>query len=77
MEDLEAAAKRVSPELLTALQTSSDHIRAYQSRLQEEIQFGELSWDSPIGGKVGRIIRPLRRVGVYVPGEGPPIPAQC
>lgn len=67
-EQLEEASKRVSPELLTALQRSADHIRAYQSRLRDEIQFGEVSWESPVGGKVGRIVRPLHRVGVYVPG---------
>ena len=67
-EQLEEAAKRVSPELLAALQRSADHIRAYQSRLRDEIQFGEVSWSSPVGGKVGRIVRPLHRVGVYVPG---------
>lgn len=67
-EELEAAAGRIPPELLKALQRSADHIRAYQSRLREEIQFGEVSWDSPVGGKVGRIVRPLERVGVYVPG---------
>ena len=65
---LEEAAKRVPPELLSALQRSADHIRAYQGRLRDEIQFGEMSWESPAGGKVGRIVRPLRRVGVYVPG---------
>lgn len=67
-EQLEEAAKRVSPELLAALQRSADHIRAYQGRLRDEIQFGEVSWSSPVGGKVGRIVRPLHRVGVYVPG---------
>lgn len=66
--DLEAAAKRIQPELLATLQRSADHIRAYQGRLRDEIQFGEVSWDSPTGGRVGRIVRPLRRVGVYVPG---------
>lgn len=66
--ELEVAAKRISPELLNALRRSADHIRAYQGRLRDEIRFGEVSWDSPVGGKVGRIVRPLRRVGVYVPG---------
>lgn len=65
---LEEAAKRVPPELLRALQRSADHIHAYQSRLRDEIQFGEVSWNSPVGGNVGRIVRPLHRVGVYVPG---------
>lgn len=67
-EQLEEAAKRVPPELLSALRRSAEHIRAYQSRLKDEIQFGEVSWESPVGGKVGRIVRPLHRVGVYVPG---------
>lgn len=65
---LEEAARRVSPKLLAALQRSAEHIRAYQGRLRDEVQFGEMSWDSPAGGRVGRIVRPLRRVGVYVPG---------
>lgn len=67
-EELESAAGRVAPELLAALQRSAEHIRAYQDRLRDEIQFGEVAWDSPAGGKVGRIVRPLKRVGVYVPG---------
>lgn len=67
-EQLEAAAGRIPTELLSALQKSADHIRAYQSRLRDEITFGEVSWDSPVGGKVGRIVRPLKWVGVYVPG---------
>lgn len=67
-EELEAAAKRVAPELLASLQKSAEHIRIYQCRLRDEIQFGEVSWESPVGGKVGRIVRPLKRVGVYVPG---------
>lgn len=67
-KQLEEAAKRVPSELLAALQRSADHIRAYQSHLRAEIQFGELSWESPVRGKVGRIVRPLHRVGVYVPG---------
>ena len=65
---LEEAAGRIPPELLAALQRSAEHIRTYQGRLRDEIQFGEVSWDSPVGGRVGRIVRPLHRVGVYVPG---------
>lgn len=67
-EELKAAAGRVPPELLAALERSAAHIRAYQGRLRDEIAFGEASWESPMGGKVGRIVRPLDRVGVYVPG---------
>lgn len=67
-EELKAAAGRVPPDLWAALERSAAHIRAYQSRLKEETVFGEVSWESPVGGKVGRIVRPLDRVGVYVPG---------
>lgn len=66
--ELEEAAGRVPAGLLAALEKSAEHIRAYQTRLRGEIAFGEVSWDSPAGGRVGRIVRPLHRVGVYVPG---------
>lgn len=67
-EELQAAANRVPDSLLSALRKSADQIRAYQNRLCEEIKFGVRMWDGPTGGKVGRIVRPLKRVGVYVPG---------
>lgn len=68
MEELEQAAGRIDPDLLTALQRSAQHIRAYQQELLSEVQMGLRLWDSPSGGKVGRLVRPLQRVGVYVPG---------
>lgn len=67
-EELRRAAERIPVSLLEALEKSADHIRAYQSRLCEEIRFGTAMWESPTGGRVGRTVRPLRRVGVYVPG---------
>lgn len=67
-ERLEEAYAACPPELISALEGAAANIRAYQNRLREEITFGEVSWDSPFGGKVGRIVRPLKRVGVYVPG---------
>ena len=66
--ELEQAARRIPGELLSALRRSADQIRHYQSRLKEEISFGTVLWDSPTGGQVGRTVRPLKRVGVYVPG---------
>ena len=68
MEELEQAAGRIAPNLLAALQRSAQHIRAYQQELLSEVQMGLRLWDSPSGGKVGRLVRPLQRVGVYVPG---------
>ena len=68
MEELEQAAGRIAPGLLAALKRSAQHIRAYQQELLSEVQMGLRLWDSPSGGKVGRLVRPLQRVGVYVPG---------
>ena len=68
MEELEQAAGRIEPQLLAALRRSAQHIRAYQQELLSEVQMGLRMWDSPSGGKVGRMVRPLQRVGVYVPG---------
>ena len=67
-DELRQAAERVPASLLAALRRSAEHIRAYQGKLKDEIRFGTLLWDSPTGGKVGRTVRPLQRVGVYVPG---------
>lgn len=66
--EIKEAAERIPKELLSALQKSADNIRAYQTRLRDEIQFGTILWNSPAGGKVGRTVRPLHRVGLYVPG---------
>ena len=67
-EELRQAADRVPAPLLAALERSACQIRHYQGRLKEEIAFGTILWDSPSGGQVGRTVRPLKRVGVYVPG---------
>lgn len=63
--ELEAAAKRINPALLAALQESAENIRAYQ----QELLTASRTWESPMrGGKVGQLVRGLTRVGVYVPG---------
>lgn len=65
LEELKAAAERIDPELLSALQRSADNIRAYQ----QELLTASRTWESPMaGGMVGQIVRGLSRVGVYVPG---------
>ena len=67
-DELEQAAGRIPAPLLAALRRSAEQIGHYQERLKEEISFGVRWWDSPAGGQVGRTVRPLQRVGVYVPG---------
>jgi histidinol dehydrogenase len=63
--ELEAAAKRIAPELLGALEQSAENIRVYQ----KELLTASRTWESPMpGGTVGQLVRGLSRVGVYVPG---------
>lgn len=63
--ELEAAAGRIDPELLSALQRSAENIRAYQQELLTKSRV----WESGMkGGMVGQLVRGLSRVGIYVPG---------
>ena len=51
------------PELLAALQTAVDQVRAYHERQHQE------SWTHwTAAGATGQIVRPLHRVGLYAPG---------
>ena len=63
-ETLEKAYANCPRDLITALEHAAGNIRDYNEKLLP--QSG--SWTSPDGGKVGRVVRGLTRVGVYVPG---------
>lgn len=63
-ETLDAAYARCPRELIAALEHAGANIRAYNEKLLPKSE----AWISPDGGKVGRIVRGLTRVGVYVPG---------
>ena len=63
-ERLEAARAACPAELIAALEHAAANIRAYNEKLLVRSQ----EWTSPDGGVVGRIVRGLGRVGVYVPG---------
>ena len=63
-ETLNEAYDRCAKELIAALEHSASNIRAYNEKLLPESDF----WISPDGGKVGRVVRGLSRIGVYVPG---------
>jgi histidinol dehydrogenase len=61
--EIEAAAKKTDDAFLKALKLSAQRIRAFHERQKEK------SWQfSKDGITLGQIIRPLERVGVYVPG---------
>ena len=63
-ERLDAAYAACPPDLIAALEHAARNIRDYNEKLLQKS--GE--WTSPDGGRVGRIVRGLGRVGIYVPG---------
>lgn len=63
-EELDAAYERCPRELIAALEDSAANIRDYNEKLLAR----SMEWTSPDGGTVGRVVRGLTRVGLYVPG---------
>ena len=63
-EELDAAYERCPKELISALERAAENIRDYNEKLLAK----SLEWKSPDGGIVGRVVRGLTRVGLYVPG---------
>lgn len=63
-EKLDEAYAACAPELIRALEHAAANIRDYNEKLLEK----SMEWTSPDGGRVGRIVRGLTRVGIYVPG---------
>ncbi len=61
---LDQAYERCPKALIEALEHAAANIRAYNERLLPKSEV----WISPDGGKVGRVVRGLTRVGIYVPG---------
>lgn len=61
---IDAAYARCSDSLLNSLKQAADNIRNYNERLLPQTE----TWLTPDGGKVGRVVRGLKRVGIYVPG---------
>jgi len=63
-ERLEQAYKNCPGELIAALEHAAANIRDYNEKLLAKT----VEWNSPDGGRVGRVVRGLTRVGIYVPG---------
>ncbi|QWU16419.1 histidinol dehydrogenase [Paenibacillus sophorae] len=63
-EELQAAYKHVEDSFVSAIRAAADNIRAFHAR-QKRNSWMDLQPDGTI---LGQIIRPLQRVGVYVPG---------
>jgi len=63
-ERLDAACAACPQSLIAALGHAARNIRDYNEKLLSRSS----EWTSPDGGRVGRIVRGLTRVGIYVPG---------
>jgi histidinol dehydrogenase len=64
------AKSRVSSEVCAALEFAADRIRKFHQRQPA------ISWiDSQPEGILGQLVRPIERVGVYVPGGTAPLPS--
>ncbi|MGU3471975.1 histidinol dehydrogenase [Paenibacillus sp. D51F] len=63
-EEIQAAYSRVEPDFLDAIRGAAANIRRYHERQRRQ------SWMDvqPDGTVLGQVLRPLKRVGVYVPG---------
>jgi histidinol dehydrogenase len=62
-EEIEMAVKSASSELIAALEEAAMRIRVFaQSQVLE-------SWNASVdGGRVGEVVHPVERAGIYVPG---------
>jgi histidinol dehydrogenase len=67
--EVKAAYGQVDKAFIKAVETVIANVRAYQSRLKPK------SWRAHLRGGVllGQMVRPLRRVGLYVPGGEAPL----
>lgn len=63
-EVLERAYAACPRALINALEHAAANIRDYNEKLLAKT----VEWNSPDGGRVGRVVRGLSRVGIYVPG---------
>ena len=63
-EQMEAAYAACPPQLIRAMEHAATNIRDYNEKLLHRSE----EWKSPDGGRVGRVVRGLTRVGIYVPG---------
>lgn len=69
-EEIQAAKKSISDEMKLALQLSIERVQAFHQRQPLS------SWISnDLGGTVGQMIRPIRRVGLYIPAGTAPLPS--
>lgn len=62
--EIEKAMQQVEPDLLANLQHAQENIASFHSRQKQQSWFSQ----DKTGSVTGQLYRPLRRVGIYVPG---------
>jgi histidinol dehydrogenase len=68
--EIEAALAGLPEDLRNALRESAARIQSFYEKQPK------ISWmDQSMGGTLGQLIRPMERVGVYVPGGTAPLPS--
>jgi histidinol dehydrogenase len=68
--EMQSALNGLPDKQLAALKFSIERVRAFHSKQPAS------SWvDQSMGGTVGQLLRPIRRVGLYVPGGSAPLPS--
>ena len=69
-EQISAAYEQVAPEVVDALKLAAKRIEAYHRRQPQ------ISWiHNDEEGVVGQLVRPIERVGIYIPGGTAPLPS--
>lgn len=69
-EALSAALQALDPEVRAALELAAERIREFHRRQPLTSWF-----TNDLGGTLGQFIRPIQRVGLYVPGGTAPLPS--
>lgn len=70
-DDIDAAAAQLTGEQRTAIETARDTLR----RFHAETGRNELRLETVPGVECRRVVRPLEKVGLYVPGGSAPLPS--
>ena len=67
-ERFEAAANSIDPLVLEALTESVARVRAYHERQRAQLGAERWEYEDALGNRLGQIVRPMQRVGIYAPG---------
>jgi histidinol dehydrogenase len=70
-EEFDAAEARLAPELKAAVREAASRIEAFHRAAAPT----PVAVDTAPGVRVERVLRPIRRVGLYVPAGGAPLPS--